>query len=150
MPVAEGPTTLRWDGRLPSGAPLSQPFSIFFDFPRPIEANAIFVAYDFSFGDVRTNPYVFHPTLAEVTNLEYQLPRPAEVTVDVIDPDGNFLVTVQPTTLQPAGDYEVRWDGLDEDGLIVTTEGSYTLDLRARDVASNQVYVRRATTLVAR
>jgi flagellar hook assembly protein FlgD len=149
-PVAEGPTTLRWDGRLPSGAVLSQAYQIFFDFPRPIEADAIFVDYDFPFGDVRTNPYVFHPTLAEVTNLKYQLPRQAEVTVDVIDPNGNFLVTVQPTTLQPAGDYEMRWDGLDANGLIVTTEGSYTLDLRARDLATNQVYVRRATTLVAR
>jgi flagellar hook assembly protein FlgD len=113
-------------------------------------SNAIFVDYDFPFGDVRTNPYVFHPTLAEVTNLKYQLPRQAEVSVDVIDPNGNFLVTLQPTTLQPAGDYEMRWDGLDANGLIVTTEGSYTLDLRARDLATNQVYVRRATTLVAR
>jgi hypothetical protein len=67
----------------------------------------------------------------------------------VIDPDGSFLATLQPSTGQTPGDYEIIWDGRNPDGEFVTTEGSYTLRLTGVDDTSGESFSRNATVMVS-
>ena len=95
------------------------------------------------------NPYLFHPTLAEVTNLRYTLAGLSHVGINVIDPNGNFVETLQPSIGQAAGDYEVIWDGRNPDGEIVTNSGSYTLQLSGIDDVTGRSFSRSATVMVS-
>lgn len=148
-PVPTGHYSVLWDGRDGSGSVLSTTFGIGFTNPMPVEIHPIFVKYGTDFGDVRTNPYLFHPTLAEVTNLKYSIGVPSQIGIDVIDPNGSFLDTLMSPTAQPAGAYELIWDGRDADGEIVTAAGSYTLVLTGTEDATGRAFTRRATVLVA-
>lgn len=147
--VPTGHNSVSWDGRLANGKIYSTTFSLAFGIPARLEINPIFLRYGWTFADVRTNPYLFHPTLAEVTNLKYTLAGPAHVGVDVIDPNGNFLATLMPQTAQPAGTYEMIWDGHNSGGEIVTTSGSYTLQLTGSEDATGHGINRRTAVLVA-
>ncbi len=153
-PAHTAPDRLReviWDGRLPNGTMFSGPFGVTFDIPAAVERDLI-VVYPpvIRLVDVRTNPYIFHPTLAGVTNLGYTLERSAEVEVEVFDPNGNFLVELQAPTVQPPGTYSVRWNGHDATDEIVILEGSYRIQIRAEDVETGETAVRRASALVFR
>jgi flagellar hook assembly protein FlgD len=117
---------------------------------KDVETHVVFLQHEFRLQDVRTNPYVFHPTLAGATNLKYGLPEAASVTIDVVDPNGNFLITLQEAAVQPAGVHEITWDGRTAFGEVVATEGVYTIEVRATSQVSAQTHTRRVSALVHR
>ena len=152
VPMAPGvPRVVVWDSRLPNGTLYSGPYTLTLDFPDPIEENVIFVSPpSLRLEEVRTNPYVLHPTLAGATNVGYTLDRAASVEILLLDPNGSFLRALQDPTAQPAGSYEVSWDGRTDGGEVVSTEGSYTIEVRAVDLETGESDVRRASALVFR
>jgi flagellar hook assembly protein FlgD len=153
-PLYTAPGVLRsilWDGRLPNGSIFSGTFNVFFDVPEQVEEDLVIVSPpEIRLDDVRTNPYVVVPTLAGATNLSYSLPRQAEVAIEIFDPNGNFLRTLQEATVQAPGSYSVLWNGRDQLDEVVTVEGSYRLQIRAEDVQTGESVTRRASALVFR
>lgn len=61
----------------------------------------------------------------------------SSVTVTIKDEDGNTVRTMQ-LGAQSAGDLDVQWDGLDDDGNPVT-DGDYTVSVTANDKDGNAV-----------
>lgn len=144
------PANVYWDGRRADGSIVNLPFDLVMLIPRAAEKRLIFIKHDFRIEDARTNPYVFHPTLAGTTNVRYELTEMANVDIDVIDPNGSFLFTLQEVAATPAGVHEVLWDGRDAEGEIVSVEGSYVLEIHATSLVSNQTHTRRVSALVYR
>ncbi len=88
--------------------------------------------------DVEPSPptvrsFALHPPypnpFTETTVLTYQLDEPAQVVLDVLDIQGRRVATLV-RQQQPAGSYEVRWNGRDAMGHPVAS-GVYFFQLRA-------------------
>ena len=139
-----------WDGRRANGTIVDIGFGLVTQDVKEVETHVVFLQHAFRLEDVRTNPYVFHPVLAGATNLKYGLPEAASVAIDIIDPNGNFLMTLQEATVKAAGVHAITWDGRNEQGEVVATEGVYTLEVRATSQVSSQTHTRRVSALVYR
>jgi flagellar hook assembly protein FlgD len=149
VPASTGQNRALWDGRGNDGAILQTGYKLLLVDPTRLEIHPIIVRHEREFANVRANPYLFYPAHAQVTNLRYTPFSSAHVAIDVIDPNGSFLTTLQPSTAQAAGDYEVRWDGREPDGEIVTMLGSYTLRLTGVDDLTGASFSRNATVMVS-
>ncbi len=135
--VSEGGNRIVWDGRDPNGNVVTANFLLFADFPESLERHSVVVKYpELRIDGFRTNPYVFHPTLAGATNIEYTLSRDAVVLVEVYGPNGNFVREVLPLTVQSSGFHEFVWDGRNDAGDVVALEGLYRVVVQATDTAS--------------
>ena len=77
----------------------------------------------FSIYDNHPNP--FNPT----TTISYDLPEQSLIKLKVFDIRGQEVTTLQ-NDLEPPGNYEVHWNGLDQSGNQVST-GVYFCRLQA-------------------
>jgi flagellar hook assembly protein FlgD len=71
-------------------------------------------------------PNPFNPN----TQLEYELPRPASVTLRVYTPSGRLVRTLLAAVPLPAGKHAATWDGRDGTGRAVSS-GIYLVRLDA-------------------
>jgi len=83
-------------------------------------------------------PNPFNPT----TTISYTLPELSSVTLTVVDIRGQEVTTLQ-NSAKPAGNYEVRWNGLDQSGNQVST-GVYFARFQAGSISKSikMVYLR--------
>ena len=68
----------------------------------------------------------------------------ANVTINIIDPDGSHFRTLLDSLSQAKGPQEVIWDGRSDDGDFASTEGIYSVEIIATlaghiEVESTQV-----------
>ena len=149
MRLPTGPTHEIWDGRLDTGELYSGTFTVFFDFPRAIEEHIVFVQTPLLRVDgFSVNPYVFRPMYAEVSNIRFDLARDALVQIDIIDPNGNFLRTLQTSAPFAAGEHLLLWDGTDDNGEVVDVEGLYEVQVTAQDSLTGDDTIRRGAVTV--
>jgi len=90
------------------------------------------------FGSAAPNPF----TPADATNNQtaagYVLSAPLTVTVLILTAGGAVYRTLQPPTPEPAGAYNLPWDGTDGNGRTAP-DGSYTASIQGADVAGTTV-----------
>ncbi len=74
----------------------------------------------------------FNPTLGEKVSISYSLSRPAQVTVNVYDPDHGLVISKKCEEFLPVGKHAFIWDGRDMNGNIVPDE-AYFFTITAQD-----------------
>lgn len=82
--------------------------------------------------DLDVDPFRFDPDNNEDTELTYKLNECADVTVKVLDDDGDFVVKLKDEVSQCEGTHRVTWDGEDDDGDVVD-DGLYTFMVTAEN-----------------
>jgi hypothetical protein len=83
-------------------------------------------------GNVAITNNVINPTAGEQTRLLYQLESDGNVTIQVFNLAGD-IVAVLHSGRQPAGEYDVFWDGRNSGGRIVA-KGIYFIRIVAPDI----------------
>lgn len=100
------------------------------------------------FSNFRSEAYVIQPAYREVSALNYSLTRNANVSIVLMDPNGNSVRTLASNVAQAAGSHTLEWNGQTGDGRTVSTEGDYTVLLTAVDPVSGLSYKRRGAVVV--
>jgi flagellar hook assembly protein FlgD len=137
-----GPQVELWDGRGDDGTVFEGSFNVFFDVPVLLPLHPIVVSRDaVGFENFRAEAYLIQPVFAEVSTLTYTLTAPppstgANVTIALINPNGNQIRTLVANAFQPIGPQTLEWDGRDDDGQVVSVEGVYTVSLTGEDPES--------------
>lgn len=130
--IPPGVNTVVWDGRRPNGQIHSGQFDFYFTAPSALPYAPVYVRRELGvISDFRTEPYFVHPRFNEVSVIRYTLSRAGMVTVNVVDPNGNFIRTLV-SALQGAGPQSVEWDGRDGNGRLFGTQGSYSIKVTHR------------------
>lgn len=93
--------------------------------PSAVEVKEMSANQKFFFHDNYPNP--FNPE----TVTEYQLPRSAEIEINIFNVAGKKVTTLA-SGFRPAGSYKVTWDGKDESGRAVAS-GAYFYQLKSSD-----------------
>ena len=73
----------------------------------------------------------FNPAQGETVNVGYTLTQPATVTIRVVDPDMDIILTHSEDKVTPAGNHTFVWNGKDMDGKTVPDE-AYFFTITAR------------------
>lgn len=140
-----------WDGRNDAGQMYSGPFNVYWGAPVALPQNAIvLVGAPTDPTNFRTQAWLVHPLLREVSAIHYELPSPADVTIWVVDPNGNMVRTLVSDAPQSAGPQSIEWDGRNDAGEFVVLEGSYRVTVQALDSSSGASSSRTGSILVYR
>jgi len=95
---------------------------------------------EFQVTSLNAEAYLIIPSYNEVSTINYSFPKDAKATIKIYDPNGNYFRTIQDdTTLRPAGNYSVEWDGRDDSGKYVNIEGDYRVGVTLTDADNNTV-----------
>lgn len=141
----------KWDGR--SNADRSLLYGTFRLglLPQVLPENGLVVKRPVSplVTDLQAESYIFTPTLSEVSEIHYELTRPALVRLQVREPNGG-LITLEDGMQRPGGVHRIEWDGAIAGRMLVSVEGDYEVILRATDPVANQVETRTANVRVRR
>ena len=135
-----------WDGRNSSGQIYSGAYTLWTlpNTPINLPSNPIILTNkSLDVTDIKAEPYLIVPVYNEVTTLFYTLSRLAKITLTINDPNGSHFRTLLNNQLQNQGPQEVVWDGKNDDGELVTVQGSYTATLTIADPDNPSVYVTR-------
>jgi hypothetical protein len=147
-PHPAGNGTERWDGRKDDGTFHQGSFTIFFGIPATLPQNVIIVSGGTELTDFHAEAYLILPVFGEVSLLRYTLPASSSVTVTLTDPNGNLVRTLLNGTAQSAGLQSIEWNGKNDAGLIVSTEGSYKVTLTALESGTGQTRTRQGSVVV--
>ena len=146
-----GAQTDTWDGRKDNGAVHTGRFNVFFDIPLPLPANPIVLRHTGAgFSDLRTEAYVIQPAFDEVSRISYTLAANANVTVTIVDPNGNTVRTLLASVAQTAGAQTVEWNGRTDGGQVVWLEGDYRVVLTGTQTPSGFQFSRTGVITVYR
>jgi flagellar hook assembly protein FlgD len=91
--------------------------------------------------DVKSHPFDggvrgIHPNpLRTQTSIDFDLPAPGVVTIDIFDDNGNQVRTIQ--QMANAGLDHINWDGLGDDGLLAPP-GTYFFEVRAKKFSTTR------------
>lgn len=66
-------------------------------------------------------PRLFSPNHGESTHISFQLSRTTDVTIKIYNEAGRLRRTLTNPELMPAGTNVLRWDGRDDDGILVVS-----------------------------
>ncbi|MDM8532261.1 FlgD immunoglobulin-like domain containing protein [Anaerolineales bacterium HSG25] len=80
---------------------------------------------------VEASPSIISPNgdnVQDGTNFSYTLNEDADVVVQVVDQNGNFISTIQPEAFQTRGQHVAMWDGRDNIGQVVP-DGTYQVQV---------------------
>lgn len=153
-PFSSDQYIVKWDGRFDNGKIFNGFFGFdTFDFSA-VPENPIIIEYDdcFDYTDVRVEPYLIFPGKGQVATIYYHLKHKAKVSIDVIDSNGNDVVSLLTLALReannPSEEYDEIWDGRNDDGKIVAAEGDYTIVFEAKDVKTNKTVTRKLVVVV--
>lgn len=73
----------------------------------------------------------------KAVDLEFELPRDADVRISILDKNGNTVRTIDAGTMR-AGDRQISWDGIKNDG-TKAEEGLYSFEISATDASGQRV-----------
>jgi flagellar hook assembly protein FlgD len=125
-----GHHTYYWDGRDGNGQIYEGEFTVYFGAPQGVRTSGVVIYYTApEVNDLVCNQYRIAPTYREVTTISYNLTRNANVTMNIIDPDGSHFRTLLDNVFQNTEPNDVIWDGTDDDGNFTSTEGVYDLQI---------------------
>ena len=127
-----GRHTYYWNGRDGDGDIIPGSFRIFYDSVQGIHTGPILVkAVRPEIANIFCNQYRIVPTFREISTIWYDVSQDANVTITITDPDGSHFRTLLNPTSQAAGSYEIVWDGTDDNGNLISTEGVYGVEFTA-------------------
>jgi len=129
--------TVIWDGRQDDGTFHLGPFEAFFDVPVPLPKDVIILQHTLpNLDDFRAQAFVIQPVFNEVSQFTYTLSQNANVTMTILDPNGNTIRTLLSNAAQAAGSQTVEWDGRTDAGKVAGVEGDYRVNVVATDPVS--------------
>lgn len=140
-----GHHTYYWNGRTGDGVINDGAYSFYFGAPSAIHVGPVLVDYNCpEIMELRCNQYRIVPVFGEVSTISYNLAEDANVTINIVDPDGSHFRTLLDSSSQAKGPQEVIWDGRSDDGDFASTEGIYSVEIIATlaghiEVESTQV-----------
>ena len=130
--LSPGHHTYYWDGRDGNGDIYDGTFDVYFSAPQGVHVGAVFVeSISPQINNLGCNSYRIISTHNEVSTITYDLSDDANVTISIEDPDGSYFATLADEELQTAGLQTVIWDGRDDEGRYVSTEGVYSVTILA-------------------
>ena len=97
----------------------------------PLPDVAIGVIYTFPEAVVQNSVIVVRPPAKPATMIGFELPEPGEVSIQIFDYAGDWVITLVNSELQ-AGRYQFIWDGRDDAGNRVAS-GMYYYHLQFGD-----------------
>ena len=148
--LSPGHHTLYWDGRDEDGEIYEGDFTIYQNWVYGVTTGVLTIYYDypaFEVKDLLCNSYRIIPLYNEVSTISYELTRDSDITIDITDPDGNHFRTLVDDEFYSAGLYEVVWDGKDDNGKYVSTEGVYAATVTAADPNHSDIYTVRVGSI---
>ncbi len=136
-----GNYTYYWDGRDGNGnIPAGGDWAVYYSVPVPVNSLGVVVYRDPPrITELRCNQYLIVPTYREVSKISYTLSKNAEVTIIINDPDGNYFKMLLEQSDESAGSHEVIWNGTDDDGKFISTEGVYDVEITTVDPNNSDV-----------
>ncbi len=136
-----GHYTFYWNGRVDNGDFFEGDYVTYIgpDTMTPVAAKngQILVYYDYpdvSVANLVCNAYRILPMYNEVSTIDFDITRTSNVTIDIIDPDGNHFRTLTNSTQLTPGSYEIEWDGKDDNGRYISVEGVYTVKVITQNI----------------
>lgn len=93
--------------------------------------------------------YILTPTFSEVSEIHFELNRPAVVTLQLREPNGG-IVTLLDRVQRASGTHRLEWNGTLANNILANVEGDYELTLQARESDSSPVATRAANIRVRR
>ena len=138
-----------WDGRRSDGTLLGGSFNIYYWYPSSLPLNPIVLERTpIEFENFRAQAYLIHPAYDQVSTLNYELTRDANVTMTISDPQGNAVRILLSNVPQQAGMQMVEWDGRNAQAETVAAEGTYTVTMTAVDPVSEMTYQQKGVIVV--
>ncbi len=121
MPVADDHTVLAWSKILPDNA-------IIVDNHPGLTTSTI-----------QADPYVIYPVYGQSTEIEYTISESGNVTLTIVDTQDQTVATLVNNVFTNIGSHTVEWDGLNDLGKFVDTEGHYKIRLSVTKDSTTQV-----------
>ena len=89
---------------------------------------------------LNTNPFVIRPLYNEATLITYSLNQNANVTVKILTPDGNTVLSVLTNNeVKSPGTYTLTWDGKTSQGKVPVASGDYRVRVQAVDANGQSI-----------
>ena len=135
-----------------------QPYTYTFSFVNRLPDNFVIVGPRTDLVlDAGNSPYVFRPSLGQISTVCYELSQAADVSVDVVQihndgvnpPTVPFSTTLQSTVNQPPGVHCIDWDGQDGSGMM-PPPGDCTYIIQVTDPVSGRSETIRGNVTVER
>ncbi len=151
QPRNSGANTEVWDGRDGLGGIIPTPtFTISMKTMLLPSVSTVVQDKALKFDQLNTEAYLILPAYNEVSTIRYSITRTADVTIRVIDPNGNNWI-IEQVNGQTAGTLHTAvWNGTNGAGNMVSTAGHYRIEVSAVDALSNTTAVRSANITVYR
>jgi flagellar hook assembly protein FlgD len=133
-PREAGVHTEYWNGRVPSTHQVIYgPFQLNL-LTQVMPENAIAVNHQTPaiIGSLQTESYLITPTYSEVSVIYYTLQRRANVTLWLLDPNGNSISLLDQSG-QAAGSYSFEWNGWVDSASVAAVAGDYEVHLDVTD-----------------
>jgi len=142
--------TVYWDGRDTEGNIYKGDYIIRGKAYKELPSNPIILkSKSFDICNIKSNPYLIFPTYGEVSIVSYSLLNVSIVSIAIYDPNANFVRYLLYEELQNQGDYEIMWDGKDNEGYLVYVEGEYRVEIYAL-FNNNMEIIKSANVMVYR
>lgn len=154
--IPRGTHEVAWDGRTAAGAAFVGDYGMFYDFPRQMSRDSVFVkTAKLSPNEWVVNPYLIRPHHGQVATVFFETPRTARARVRVNSPGGGAQVAMLfdnlTDTLLPelgSGPHFLEWDGRENVGTTtpdwrVVNRGIYEIELEVRDEQTLETTTRK-------
>jgi flagellar hook assembly protein FlgD len=66
----------------------------------------------------------------------------------IYDPNGSYFRTLMDAESKTAGSHTIEWDGTDDTGKIISTEGDYSVEVTLTDSSGNVASTRKGSIAV--
>ncbi|MFH2138360.1 MAG: FlgD immunoglobulin-like domain containing protein [Candidatus Omnitrophota bacterium] len=139
-----------WDGRNPfTGKIVNNQTTTLSGFAWTLPDNCI-VVYDdtLEITELSSGSFLIQPGYSQVSSIGYAINEDAEITIKLSDPNGNYCKTLIDNSLVSAGAYQVEWDGMNDDGELVSIEGDYIIEVTASTPGGETTVIRRGNIKV--
>jgi hypothetical protein len=97
---------------------------------------------DVAVTSLTADPYILYPIYGTVTNLQFNIGRPAKVNIIIKDSGGQVIRNLVTDQMMPVGQNTVLWDLRDNYGNVVTKHDNYQIYFSAVDPMSQAETVR--------
>lgn len=116
-----------WDGRDDNGDIVSGTEMTVVVWANILPDNVIILDHhsNLSVDEVKADPYAIYPVYGQTTEITYTLSESANVTITIVDEADQVVTTLVNDVATNFGTHTVEWDGKDDFGKFVNTEGNY-------------------------
>ncbi|PIQ87447.1 MAG: hypothetical protein COV74_00655 [Candidatus Omnitrophica bacterium CG11_big_fil_rev_8_21_14_0_20_45_26] len=137
-----GQMTEFWDGRDNAGNIRTGGYDARIVNGIAVHENSLILADSFvkPFAERKSEAYLILPNYSEVSTIQYNLTVPANITITIEDPNGNYFKTLVSEEYQTEGLHETVWDGTNDVGERTYLEGVYKIVILASDPGTESMH----------